>query len=220
MNRLVPGLEWNPREHCLDETHFRDGLRATKSDMATINLAWASFAESRSMVHQHGQVAWFDTLWPRVEGLIDGLPVALEAGQREGFLGFPVGVVATAARAFPPTSMSGHLTVRYRYVGSRIAQLFGIRDFQTGNGVFDRTYIVRTTDESLALALLSPSVCNEALVLGCRRIIYDDGSASSAAPHVMIDLPGVVVTKQALDRMLRLVVQLARAQQSTNAAYR
>jgi hypothetical protein len=148
-----------------------------------------------------------------MDGVMEGLPVAVEIVPE------PAGLV-TAALASPRISMLGHLEVTPQGGGSRIGQLFGTRAVQVGDEAFDRTYVVKTTDEALALTLLSPGAQAEALALGCRRLVYDDGSKHGHPPLVMIELPGVVVRAETLDRLLRCIIVLARAQLPSDCPYR
>jgi hypothetical protein len=158
-------------------------------------------------------MGWARVQWPRIDAVFDRLPVALEIVPEPLEL-------ATAALAVPLASMSGQLEITPEGWASHLAQLFGASDLQLGDEAFDRAYVVKTTDEALAHALLPVGVRAEALVLGCRRIVYDDGSEHGHPPLVMIELPGVVVNPEVLDRMMRLVALLARAQRTSDSPYR
>jgi len=187
-------------------------LRERQRRIAEIDAAWGPYAHARAMVHRPGFVGWAGAQAPRIEAVVDRVPVALEMVSRA----FDFVTVAFATPAVP---LREHLEVTPEPSGL-LGRFFCADDFRVGDEAFDRAYYIRTTAPSLARMLLSPEARAEILGLGCRHIAYDGGGAGELQPLVMLELSAPALEGETLDRLVRLAVLLARTQPAATSPYR
>ena len=175
---------------------------ALRKTLDTAHAFWAPYAEARGMRYTQGRSGWARMQWPRVDGAVDRIPVALEAGTVRTAHG-------TFALAVPPAPVRGHLEATRQGWMSRLAVLLGAQDVSVGDPAFDEAFVVKATDEALALELLTPTVRAEMAALGVERLAYDDGSEHAQQPLVLLEVPALVTDAPGLDRLLRTVAEVA-----------
>ena len=166
--------------------------------------AWGAYARARAMSHQPSR-GWVRREWPRVDGSRDGVTVAIEVASHITQLDY-----STALVAIPPVPLKGNLELTREGLSSRVAKLLGAADLLLGDDAFDRAFVVKTSDEATARALLTPHARAEILALKIDRLVYDDGAEDDRAAMVVAEIVGIVDEVDTLDRALQLVVALAR----------
>jgi hypothetical protein len=176
---------------------------AQRQAMLAADAAWEPYAMQRGMQHRSGRMGWAHTQWPRVDGGLEGVAVAIELVPRNSG-------VHTAVLAALPAPMEGNVEVTREGLFSKIGKLFGAQDIVLGDGAFDRAFLVKGTSELTVRALLSVAACTELLSLGADRLAYDDGSEHKHVAMVVMEIPSVVQSAEHLDRALRIVVEMSR----------
>jgi len=166
------------------------------------------------MTYRAGRIGWAYVDWPRVDGHVDGVPVAIELMEHDG------DVHATAVIATLQAPLRGHLEVTREGMLTSLLKLFGAQDIAMGDAPFDAAFRVTASSEDLARTLLTPAARAEMLKLSCRWLAYDDGSEHGHAPMVLFEMSGVIEWDDILNRMLALVVTLSQAQAVPPSAYR
>lgn len=180
--------------------------------IAQADRAWAPYARSRGMAHRPGREGWAHVQMPRLDGVIDDVPVALE-------LVPGTGEHQTVALAAPAAPLPGHVEVTREGLVASLAKVFGAQDVVLGDDAFDRAFMVKSAPPDIAPQLLVAEVRAEMLALPTARLAYDDGSEHSHHALVVFAVDAIVESPGILDRMLRMVTTLARIRMTT-AAYR
>jgi hypothetical protein len=188
------------------------GAAARAAAFATADACWGGFARAHQLTQRSGRVGWAHVEWPRIEGKLEGIPVAIELMEEAASFG-------TAAIAAMASPLKGHLELRREGFAAKVAKLLGAQDISLGDEAFDRRFVIKASDPALAHALLTPAVRAELLHLPTRWLAYDDGSEHDYVPMVLWEVDDVVDDDDALDRMLRLVAALSRSR-VVDAAYR
>jgi hypothetical protein len=178
--------------------------------MTQADRAWGPYARSRGMAHRPGREGWAHVQVPRLEGMIDDVPVAVE-------LVLGTSDHQTVALAEPAAAVPGHLEVTREGLVAWLTKAFGAQDVVLGEDAFDRAFLVKATPPELAHRLLVPEVQAEMLALPTTRLAYDDGSEHSHRAMVVFAVGALVESPGILDRMLRLVCTLARVRMATSA---
>jgi hypothetical protein len=156
------------------------------------------------MQFRPGRVGWAHGQWPRVDGVIDRLPIAFELGS--GDRGVNTVIVGT-----PLAPINGNLEITREGFVAKIAKVFGAQDVVLGDEAFDRAYLVKAAPEMVAQALLTDSVRRNLLAVRASRLACDDGSHHQRGAMVVLEVPGVVAEPTWLDRLLAMVVEISRA---------
>jgi hypothetical protein len=177
---------------------------AVRKAVESANEVWGAYAAARGLVFRPGRVGWARTEWPRVEVVVDGIPVALELTATAS------AECHTVAFATPLAPVRGHLEATPERWVSQLAKLLGAEDRQTGDLGFDTAYVVKATRDELVQLLLDEAVRTESLGLRASRIAYDDGSDHGHSPVVLVAFPGALALPRSIDRALHLVSLLAR----------
>jgi hypothetical protein len=172
--------------------------------MREADAAWEEYARIRGMHFRPGRIGWAHGQWPRVDGVMDRLPIAFELGS--GDRG-----VNTVILAAPLAPIQGNLEITREGLLAKIAKVFGAQDVVLGDEAFDRAYLVKAAPEILARALLTDGVRRDLLAVEACRLAYDDGSHHRHGAMVVLEVPGVVAEPTWLDRLQGLVVEIARA---------
>ncbi len=167
------------------------------------DAAWEPYARARDMRHSAGRIGWAHAQWPRVDGVIAGIAVALEVvAHSRGY--------HTGALAVPVAAVQGNVEVTREGVVAKISKVFGAQDICIGDEPFDRAFLVKGTSEAAVRAVLSALVRDEMLQMGVERVIYDDGSEHKHVPMVLVEIPLIVTDPRQLDRALRAAVEIAK----------
>jgi len=177
---------------------------AMRQAVLTADTAWEPYALARNLRHAAGRIGWGHTQWPRVDGRISGIHVALELVPGSG--GYQ-----TAAIAAPLDAMQGNLEVTREGVIAKISKVFGAQDIALGDEAFDRAFLVKATSEAVARAVLSAEVRREMLAMAAERVVYDDGSEHRHVAMVLFEVPRILQEAQEIDRALGAAVEIARA---------
>ena len=185
---------------------------AMRQAILTADAAWEPYARARDMHHSAGRIGWAHAQWPRVDGVFEGVAVALELVGRSG--GYHTGALAV-----PIAAVQGNVEVTREGVIAKISKVFGAQDIIIGDDAFDRAFLVKSTSEAAVRALLSARVRSEMLELGVDRVIYDDGSEHEHVPMVLFEIPVILTEPQLLDRALRAAVEIAQTRMQ-EAPYR
>ncbi len=178
--------------------------------IAQADRAWGPYARSRGMAHRPGREGWAHTTMPRVDGVIDDVPVALE-------LVIGTSDYQTVALAAPTVPLVGHVEVTREGLVASLAKAFGAQDVVLGDDPFDRAFLVKSAPPDVARQLLVDEVRAEMLALPTTRLAYDDGSEHAHPALVVFAVGALVESPGILDRMLRLVATLARVRLATSA---
>ncbi len=117
----------------------------------------------------------------------------------------------TVILAAPVAPIQGNLEITREEFLAKITKVFGAQDVVLGDEAFDRAYLVKATPEILARALLTDGVRRDLLAVEACRLAYDDGSHHRQGAMVVLEVPGVIAEPTSLDRLLGLVVEIARA---------
>jgi hypothetical protein len=178
--------------------------------IAQADRAWAPYAHSRGMAHRPGREGWAHVQMPRLDGVIDDVPVALELvlGTSES---------QTVALAAPTAPLPGHVEVTREGLVASLTKAFGAQDVIVGDEPFDRAFLVKSAPPDIAHQLLVAEVRAEMLALPTTRLAYDDGSEHAQPALVVFAVGALVESPGILDRMLRLVTTLARVRTATSA---
>jgi hypothetical protein len=168
--------------------------------------AWSAYAKSHAMTHEPAR-GWVRREWPRVEGTLGGVTVAIEVAAHLTQLGY-----STALVALPKAPRRGNLELTREGLSSKVTKLFGAQDLVLGDDAFDRAFVVKATSEPFARELLTPNVRAELLALDVSRLACDDaGDDDASVAMVVAEIVGIVDQNDTLDRGLRLVAELASA---------
>jgi hypothetical protein len=168
----------------------------------TADAAWEPYARTRGMDYSAGRIGWAHTQWPRVDGVIEGIAVALELVGR-------LGGYHTGALAVPIAAVQGNVEVTREGAIAKISKAFGAQDITIGDETFDRAFLVKATSEAAVRAVLSALVRSAMLEMGADRVIYDDGSEHKHVPMVLFEIPVILTEPRLLDRALRAAVEIA-----------
>ena len=168
------------------------------------DAAWSAYASAHGLAYQAPR-GWFRKEWPRADGKLDGVTIAIEAAIYPTHWDY-----STALVAIPSAPLTGTLELTREGFHASVAKLFGADDLVLGDDAFDRAFFVRAANEATARKLLTPAVRAEILALQLDRLVYDDGATKAGTPMVVAELVGIVDKSEILDRALRLVAGLAR----------
>jgi hypothetical protein len=171
--------------------------------MREADAAWEEYARLRGMQFRPGRVGWAHGEWPRVDGVIDRLPIAFELGSGD----WGVNTVFLGA---PLAPIHGNLEITREGFAAKIAKVFGAQDVVLGDEAFDGAYLVKAAPEIVARAVLADGLRRDLLAVGASRLAYDDGSHHQRGAMVVLEVPGVVAEPTWLDRLLGMVVDVAR----------
>jgi hypothetical protein len=167
--------------------------------------AWGAYAKSHAMTHEPAR-GWVRREWPRVEGTLGGVTVAIEVATHLTQLGY-----STALVALPKAPRPGDLELTREGLAAQVTKLFGAQDLVLGDDAFDRAFVVKASSEPFARELLTPQVRAELLALGVSRLAYDAAAGDDSVAMVVAEIVGIVDQNDTLDRGLRLVAELASA---------
>jgi hypothetical protein len=182
---------------------------ARRKAIGEADAAWIGYATARGMHFRPSRTGWAHEQLPRVDGVVDGVNVAIEL----------VHDMRTAVLAVPAVPLAGNLHIGRESVFTSIAKFFGAHDIVLGDKAFDDAFLVKASAAALAQALLSPATRAELLALGAESFAYDDGSEHKHSPMVVLFLRRIAVGDVELDRALRVVIQAASVRDGT-APYR
>jgi hypothetical protein len=175
---------------------------ARRRAIQAADSAWQPYAQARGMHHVVGRAGWAHTQLPRVEGVLEGISVALELVATSAY--------HTAALALPATVVPGNVEVIREGLMQKLSKAFGAQDIVVGDEAFDRAFLVQATSAATARAVLSPDVCRAILEIGACRVAYDDGTEQGHVAMVFLEVPSVLTDSHQLDRALRTAVAIAR----------
>jgi len=181
---------------------------AHRRAIETADAAWAPYAKTHEMHHRPGRFGWAHAQSSRIDGRFDSVAVSFELAGVSRTWG-------TLALAIPLAPVPVNVEVRREGLLARIAHLFGVRDLSFEDEAFDRAFVVRATNEDAARALLDETTRGEMVALGVSTLAYDDGSTHEHAPMVVLGVPRIVVQEAEIDRVLQLLVKLARVRPET-----
>jgi len=134
----------------------------------TVHSSWATAAEELGLRPAPGSA--FHA--PRLEGMIDGLPVRLDVFRRDHHTG---SIAFTRYRVwYPPLKLGLHLT-RESSV-TRVLNRLGAPDIDTGHADFDDAFIVKANSTEAARTFLTPLRRNSLLRLMSlhRDVVVED----------------------------------------------
>ena len=171
--------------------------------MRKADAAWRAYASSHAMQYQPPR-GWLHPEWPRAEGSLEGVAVAIEVAIHVTHLDY-----STACVAGMNGPAKGDLEVSREGFSSKVARLWGAQDLVVGDDPFDRAFVVKATPTALAAELLAADVRAEMLALRADRLTYGNGEHGQRG-LVVVEFMGVVEDAGVLDRGLRLVAGLAR----------
>jgi hypothetical protein len=171
---------------------------------ASASLSW--YAGFRGMRFTDPVLGWAHEVSPRVDGVVDGVPVSLQLGTDAFY---------TVALALPVGALRGNLEVTREGVVAKLTKLFGAQDIQLGDPRFDPRYLVQATADSFPHTVLTDSIRAELLALDAESLSYDDGTQQGHRPIVALALPGVRHAAETLDAALRLVVEVAQTRDAS-----
>lgn len=165
------------------------------------NKAWSAYAAATQMKHRPGNASDSHPVAPRVEGNLDDLKVAFQLAT----IGGDQGTMFTVP---PPAPLAVNVELTHEGVPQKIAKFFGAQDIVLGDPAFDKTYMVKGTDEALVKKLFQPESRAELVALGVSTFAYRSGAAAKAM--LVFGVPRVVTEKTDIDRLLALLVALGR----------
>jgi hypothetical protein len=177
---------------------------AHRQAMAAADTAWAPFAKAHGLNHRAARIDDAHNDEPRVDGTVDGVSVAFK-------LSTVADVSGVMAVAVPQAPICAHLQIGQEGLFQKIAKVFGAKDLVLGDEPFDSAYLVGTTDDDGARALLTQKTRSEMLALGVVTLTYDDGATNETKPTLALGIAHVVTEAEELDRLLKLLVALATA---------
>jgi hypothetical protein len=167
------------------------------------DAAWAPYAKTHQMHHRPGRISWAHSDEPRVDGTFEGVSIGFELKLVPREWGM-------TAVAIPLSPVPVNVELSREGVLARIAKFFGAQDVVVGDEEFDRTYLIKATDEAKGRALLDAKVRKEILALGIASLAYDDGSVADHKAMVVVSVPRILQKPEEIDRLLELLVALAK----------
>ncbi|MEO7092786.1 MAG: hypothetical protein ABI175_06015 [Polyangiales bacterium] len=162
---------------------------------------WGPYAKDKGLTFRPGRADESVLEDPRVEGELEGVSVAFQLALVGGW-----GITAVAV---PLAPIALNLEITREGLFDKIAKVFGAKDLILGDEAFDKAYMVSTTHES-ARQVLTKERRDEMLSLDIATFVYDDGSAGELKPRVVLGVGRVLATPAELDRMLKLLVDVAK----------
>ncbi len=163
----------------------------------TVHSSWATAAEELGLRPAPGSA--FHA--PRLEGMIDGLPVRLDVFRRDHHTG---SIAFTRYRVwYPPLKLGLHLT-RESSV-TRVLNRLGAPDIDTGHADFDDAFIVKANSTEAARTFLTPLRRNSLLRLMSlhRDVVVEDNG-------ITLSVVGVERDPQRLVTFMRRTAATAR----------
>lgn len=176
---------------------------AQKQAAERADAAWAPFAKTRAMNFRASRVGLGEAILPRVGGNLDGVSVAFEMAMVASDWGI-------TAVSVPLAPVPVRVELGREGFLQKVAKVFGAQDIVLGDAPFDKAFMVRGTNDPGTHAVLGASTRSELLALDVSTLLYDDGSTKERGAVVVLGVPNVLVEAEALDRMLRLLVALAK----------
>jgi len=178
---------------------------AHKSAMDDADGAWSAYAKAKGLNHRPGRFGSFvDYIEPRVDGEVDDVSIAFELSS----VGDGWGIRAVSV---PVAPIAVVMDLRREGFMEKIAKVFGAQDIVLGDAAFDKTFMVRATHDAGARAVLSAPIRAQILEVGLTTLAYDDGSTKERGAVVVLGVSTLLTTTESLDRMLSLLVALAKA---------
>lgn len=180
---------------------------AHRQAMRTVDAAWAPYAKAHGLNHRPARVDETHNDEPRVDGTVEGVSMAFKLSTVDDVSG-------VMAVAVPLAPICAHLEISREGVLAKIAKVFGAKDLVLGDEPFDKAYLVGTTDDDGARALLTPKTRSEMLALDVTTLSYDDGSTNETKPTLALGIARLVTETEELDRLSKLLVALATAKRA------